>query len=184
MHVPVKRGALLRHRGHLYFVEDLAERHTGQQRPTIHLKLRSAEDGRHIERTIDEIQPLEEVPAGYRMAQYLYAKGAAHVFMDSQSFEEVELSGPALAGREAFLKAGQEFRILYADGKPLHLDMPDNVTLRVANTAVPSHGVGGAANILKEAVLENGLTVRVPMFIKTGDTISINTRTKEYLGKA
>lgn len=184
MNIPIKRGALLRHRGHLYFVEEVVERHTGQQRPTIHLKLRSAVDGKHIDRTLEEMQPLEELPLTCRMVQFRYAKPKVHVFLDSQSFEEIELSGPALEGFEPFLKEGQEFRLFFAAEQPLRLDTPDSVTLRVTNTAAPSHGAGAAATILKEATLENDLLVHVPLFIKTGDVIRVSTHTREYLGKA
>ncbi len=184
MNVPVKRGALLRHRGQLYWVDEVTERHKGQQKPAIHLALRHALDGHHIERTLDEIAPLEEVPFATRTLGYLYRKGDAHVFMDNESFEEVELGGPVLHGCEAFLKEGEEFRVLFADGRPLRLEMPETIAIKVANTAAPSHAVGTAASILKEAVLENGLQVRVPLFIKTGDAIRINTRSREYLGKA
>lgn len=184
MNVPVKRGMLLRHAGHYYFVEDVVERHSGKQRPTVHVTLREAFDGRRVERTLDELSPIEEVPVAIRPMQYLYARGEARVFMDTQSFEEFELAGHALGGFEPFLKEGEEFRIIFAGDTPLRLDMPESVNLKVSDTAAPSHAVGSAGSVLKEAVLENGLTVRVPLFIKTGDTVRISTKTREYLGKA
>jgi len=95
MNVPVKKGMLLRHQGHFFFVEDLVEHHSGKQRPTVRVTLRHALDGRHIERTVDELLPIDEVPCTYRTMQYLYAKGPARVFMDSQTFEEVELNPAA-----------------------------------------------------------------------------------------
>jgi elongation factor P len=183
MNVPVKRGMALRHHGHLYLVENVAEHHSGQMRPAIHIALRDLMDGRHIDRTVDELLPIDEVPCSYRTLQYLYAKGDARVFMDAQTFDEVELAHPILAGLEPFLKEGDEFRVLFAADQPLKLDIPDNVTLRVSDTAPPSHAVGTSGNIQKEALLENGLTVHVPLFIKTGDLLKINTHTRDYLGK-
>jgi len=105
------------------------------------------------------------------------------VFMDAESFEEVELSGPALGGGEPFLVEGQEYRLLYAGEQPVRLDMPDSAALKIADTAAPTHAVGNSASILKEARLENGLTIRVPLFIKTGDTVRVSTHNREYLGK-
>jgi len=183
MNVPVKKGMLLRHQGHFFFVEDLVEHHSGKQRPTVHVTLRHALDGRHIERTVDELLPIDEVPCTYRTMQYLYAKGPARVFMDSQTFEEVELNPAALHGFEPFLKEGEELRVLHAGDQPLRLDLPESVVFKIADTAAPTHAVGTAANILKEASLENGLQVRVPLFIKTGDAVRIHTRTRQYLGK-
>jgi elongation factor P len=183
MNVPVKKGMLLRHHDHFYFVEDIVERHSGKQHPTYHVTLRHAMDGRHIQRTLDELMPLEPVAGAYRMMQYLYARGSARIFMDSQNFEELELGAPALGGFEPFLKEGDEFRVLFAGDQPLRLDMPESVALKVSDTAAPTHAVGTAANIMKEARLENSLMIRVPLFIKTADTVKVNTRTKEYLGK-
>jgi elongation factor P len=186
MNTAVKKGEMLRHQGHFYFVEQVQEQHSGKQRPTVHVRLRDALDGRHIERTVDELLPIETAPASYRAMQYLYAKGAAHVFMDSESFDEIELGGSALMGFEPFLKEGEEFRVLYAGDVPLHLDVPASVTLQVQDTAAPTHavGAGSGGSVLKEAQLENGLEIRVPLFIKTGDRVKIDTRTREYLGKA
>jgi elongation factor P len=184
MNIPVKKGMLLRHQGHLYYVEQIVEHHSGQQRPAIHVSLREVKDGRHIERTVDELTPIEEVAGAYRPLQYLYAKAGVCVFMDEESFEEVELSGEALGGFEPFLKEGDEYRVLYADERPLRVDVPDTVVAKVADTAAPSHAVGGASSILKEARLDNGLMVRVPLFIKTGDPIKLNSRSREYIGKA
>jgi elongation factor P len=65
----------------------------------------------------------------------------------------------------------------------MSVDVDDIVTLKVKMTAPPGHSVGGASNVTKEATLENGLEVRVPLFVKTGDAIRIDTRTKTYAGK-
>lgn len=183
MNVDLKKNMLIRHHGHYYFVENITERHSGQQRPAVHVTLRDALDGRHISRTADELAPIDEVPCQYRAMQYLYAKADKRIFMDTQTFEEFEFGPNLLGGFEPFLKEGEEMRVLFAGDQPLLLDIPENVILTVADTAAPSHAVGTAANILKEARLENGLEVRVPLFIKTGDQVRINTRTREYLGK-
>jgi elongation factor P len=187
MNVPVKKGSMLRHHGHLYFVEDISERHSGKQRPVFHVALRDAQDGRHIDRTLDELEPLEPVAAGYRTLQYLYARGTTRVFMDSESFDEIELGSSTLQGVEPFLKEGDEFRALFAGDVPVRIDVPDTVVLKVSDTAAPTHAVGsgggGGGSVLKEARLENGLEVHVPLFIKTGDAVKINTRTREYVGK-
>jgi elongation factor P len=115
--------------------------------------------------------------------QYLYQAGSERVFMDSESFEEFSLAEAQLQGFEPFLKEGETYRVQFVDGQPLAIDSPDTIKLEVAETAAPSHSVGGASNVLKEAVLENNLEVRVPLFIKMGDTIRVDTRTRAYVGK-
>ncbi|HEX2971086.1 MAG TPA: hypothetical protein VHP11_02065 [Tepidisphaeraceae bacterium] len=183
MNITLKKGMLLRHQGRLFFVENFIERHSGQQKPAVHVTLREAIGGRHIERTLDELMPLDEVACTYRTVQYLYPKGSTRVFMDSETFDELELTGTALQGFEPFLKEGEEFRVMFAGSQPLRLDTPDSVALAVSDTAAPTHAIGTSANIMKEARLENGLQVHVPLFIKAGDIVRVNTQTKEYLGK-
>jgi len=80
-------------------------------------------------------------------------------------------------------KAVLPYRVAFIAGRPASLEMPEIVSLKVAMTAAPEHSVGVASNVTKEATLENGLQVRVPLFIKTGDTIRIDTRTRTYAGK-
>jgi elongation factor P len=183
MNIPLKRGKVIRHEGRLYIVADFQERHTGKQRPTVHVALRDVRDGRPVDRTLDDLEPIQEVEHGYRTMQYLYAGGERRIFMDSETFEECELSSVHLHGCEPFLVEGGEYRVMFVDGQPLSLEMPDIVTLRVTMTAAPGHSAGAASNVTKEATLENGLEVRVPLFIKTGDLIRVDTRTKTYTGK-
>jgi elongation factor P len=183
MHVPIKRGMVIRHQGHLYYITDFHERHSGKMKPTVHVMLRDVRDGHAVDRALEEILPVEEVEHSYRTMQYLYPRGAARVFMDSESFEEYELGDAQLAGCEPFLKEGEQYRVLFADGRPLLLEMPENIALKVTLTAAPERSVGGSGGVLKEATLENGLMVRVPLFIKTGDLIRVDTRTKTYSGK-
>ncbi len=183
MNLPIKRGMVIRHENHVYTIADFQERHSGKQRPTVHVLLRDLRDGRQVDRTLDELEPIEAVEHALRPMQYLYAKGDARVFMDSTTFEEFELTGSQLHGCEPFLKEGDEYRVMFVDGKPLMLEMPEIVRLRVRETAAPSHSVGNAASVLKEATLENDLLVRVPLFIKIGDVIRVDTRTRSYVGK-
>ncbi len=183
MNIPLKRNGVIRHQGHLYFIEDFSERHTGKNRPVVHVKLRDVKDGRHVDRTLDELQPIQHVDHAYHTLQYLYHRGDAYVFMDNQSYEEYDLREDQLSGFKPFLREGQDFRVMFVEHKPLVLDLPEIVVLKVAQTAAPQHSVGDANSVLKEAELENGLTVKVPMFIKTGDWIRVDTRVQKYAGK-
>lgn len=183
MNVPIKRGTLLKHQNRYFFVDEVIDRHSGKQKPTIHVSMHDAYDGHRVDRTLDELMPIEEIAPRYRLMQYLYAKGDHRYFMDSETFEECELGPTQLHGCEPFLSEGEQFRVLYAGDQPLKLDMPDIIQIRVADTAAPSHAAGAASNIMKEARLENGLEVRVPLFVKTGDLIQVDTRSRTYAGR-
>jgi elongation factor P len=183
MQIPLKRGMLIRHQNHVYTVTDFQERRTGKQRPTVHVALRDVRDGHAVDRTLAELEPIEEVPHAWRSAQYLYPAGAQRVFMDEETFEQYELGPGHLHHSEPFLREGETYRVQFVDNNPLALEMPDVVRLGVAETAAPAHSVGGASNVLKEATLENNLLVNVPLFIKIGDTIRVDTRHRTYVGK-
>ena len=181
--IPLQRGMWLRHQGHVYQVVDFNERHTGKQKPTVHVALRDIRDGHPVDRTLDDLLPVQEVEHAIRQMQFLYAKGDALVFMDSETFEEFEISRAQLAGRDAFIVEGGDYRVVHLEGRPMSVEVADIVTLKVKVTSPPGHSIGGASNITKEATLENGLEVRVPLFVKTGDAIRVDTRTKTYAGK-
>jgi elongation factor P len=183
MNIPLKRGMLLRHQGHVYTVTDFQERHTGKQKPTVHVNLRDVRDGHPVDRTLADLEPIQEAAHQYRHVQYLYAKGGNHVFMDNESFEELDLGAVELHGSEPFLKEGETYRVLFVDERPLALDLPEIVKLQVTETAAPSHSVGNASSVLKEATLENHLSIHVPLFIKVGDMLRVDTRTRTYVGK-
>lgn len=183
MQIPLKRGMLIRHQNHIYQVAQFEERRTGKQKPTVHVVLRDVRDGHPVDRTLDQLEPVNEVAHAMRTMQYLYPSGDEHHFMESESFEEYPVGAAQLHGFGPFLKEGESYRFQFVDGQPLAIDAPDSVKLAVRETAAPSHGVGGASNVLKEATLENGLEVRVPLFIKIGDTIRVDTRTRAYVGK-
>ncbi|HSW44369.1 MAG TPA: hypothetical protein VLM89_02235 [Phycisphaerae bacterium] len=181
--IPLRKGMLIRHQSHIYEVADYHERHSGKMKPTVHVALRDVRDGRPVDRSLSELEPIVEVQRGWRRIQYLYPKADTRVCMDAETFEEYELNSTQMRGGEMFLVEGQEYRVSFIDDQPAFLELPENLPIKVALTAAPSHSVGTASNITKEATLENGLEIRVPLFIKTGDLIRVDTRTKTYAGK-
>ena len=107
--------------------------------------------------------------------------------MDPKTYEQVEVSRKVVGEQLAFLREGQEVDLLFWSGgeggekdEPFGVDLPPKVTLAVIET---DPGVKGnsATNIYKQAILENGLAVKVPLFIKTGDKVRVDTRTGEYI---
>ena len=181
--IPLRKGMLLRHQEHIYEVTEFHERHSGKMKPTIHVSLRAIADGHPVDRTLPDLEPIVEVPHAWRKMQFLYPKGRIRVFMDCETFEEHEFDDAQLRGNIPFLVEGNEYRVSFIEGRPVYLEMPENVPLKVTLTAAPTHSVGNTANVTKEATLENGLEIRVPLFIKTGDLIRVDTRTKAYAGK-
>ncbi len=183
MSVPIDRGMVIQVHGHTYLVEDFHERHSGKQKPTIHVTLKDVKDGRHVEKSLDELQPIHPLEHFHRTVRYSYPQGRSLVFLDAESFEEVPLDEALFASFRPFLGEGQDFRVLFVQGRPVHIDLPDSVLLHVRTTAAPEHSVGQGGGVQKDATLENGLTIHVPMFIKPGDLIRVKTADRTYAGK-
>jgi elongation factor P len=183
MNVPITRGTIIRHANHLYLIEDFHERHTGQQKPTVHVKLKDLKTGHHVDRTLDEMLPVKEVEYSRRTLQYTYARGKTLVFMDTETFDEHEIDEGLLHGFTPFLKEGQELRAMFVDDQLVNIETPEHVSLHVTSTAAPERAVGQGGSVLKDAELENGLTVKVPLFIKNGDLLKVKTKDRTYAGK-
>ncbi len=160
----------------------------GRGGATVRVEARNLKTGRVEEKTFNSGARVEAAPTTKRRLQYLYKDEENAVFMDPQSFEQVEIPR-RIAGEEIrFLKDGQEADVLFwssgdAADVPLTIELPPKVTLKVTDT---SPGVKGnsATNIWKPALLENGLQVKVPLFIAVGDSVRVDTRTGEYIERA
>jgi len=139
---------------------------------------------------IDEISyqsnaSVDEVNTYKKKLQYLYKDASSIVFMDPETYDQVEIPVAILDGKEVFLKEGDSVDVLFwsldsARDKVLTVELLPKVVLEVRQT---DPGVKGnsATNIYKPAILENGLKVKVPLFIKVGEKIRVDTRTKEYI---
>ncbi|MEK7182598.1 MAG: elongation factor P, partial [Patescibacteria group bacterium] len=155
---------------------------------TVRVDARNLKTGRVEEKTFNSGARVEAAPTTKRRLQYLYKDEENAVFMDPQSFEQVEIPRRIAGGEIRFLKDGQEADVLFwssgdAADVPLTIELPPKVTLKVTDT---SPGVKGnsATNIWKPALLENGLQVKVPLFIAVGDSVRVDTRTGEYIERA
>jgi elongation factor P len=126
---------------------------------------------------------VEEVNTFKKKLQFLYKSAESLVFMDPASFEQSEIPVKVLGKSASFLKEGEAVDVLFWDEKPLSVELAPSVILTVAQC---DPGVKGnsATNIYKTALLENGLSLKVPLFIKQGEKVKVDTRTGEYIERA
>ena len=159
----------------------------------VKITARNLETGGLEEISYQSNAAVDEVNTYKKKLQYLYKDPSSIVFMDPKTYEQVEIPVSVLDGQEVFLKEGDSVDILFwspsassGQASPdtvLSIELPPKVVLEVAQT---DPGVKGnsATNIYKPATLENGLKVKVPLFIKVGEKIRVDTRTKEYIERA
>ncbi|MBI4089805.1 MAG: elongation factor P, partial [Candidatus Kerfeldbacteria bacterium] len=114
-------------------------------------------------------------------ASYLYADDAAATFMDSSTFDQVSIERENVKDVLPFLVEGAEVTLLLFEGSPIGVELPKKVELKVTETMDATRGDTAQGSVMKDATLATGGTIKVPMFIKTGDTVRINTDTGEYV---
>lgn len=146
----------------------------------VKLSVRNLETGSLEEKTLNSSVKLEEISTTKKSLQYLYNDGASAVFMDPTTYEQVEVPLGVVKDQLPFIKEGEEASVLFWSEKPLSVEIPPKVTLKVVDTTPGVRG-NSATNIYKPAVLENGLKIKVPLFIKKGDKVRVDTRTGEYI---
>lgn len=146
-------------------------------------KMRNLINGAIIEKTFAGAEKLEEAELETKKAQYLYHGNEQYHFMDSANFEQFSLAKNQLGKTAEFLKEGGEVDILYFNDQPININLPIKLTLEVTYTE-PGFRGNTTSNVLKPATLETGAQINVPIFIKIGDKIVIDTRTGEYVERA
>ena len=145
-------------------------------------KLINARSGRMWEPHFRPQEKLEELQLERRTMEFLYADGENCTFMRPDTFEQIEILGTILGSAKGFLQSGMELPVEFFEGEPISVVVPDVAEARVASTASASHSQQD--NAWKEAILENGVAVRVPLFIAPGEMIRVNVRTGRYVERA
>jgi len=156
-------------------------RGTGKFGRTVHLKLKSLLDGRFIEKSLHGEEKVEEAEIHHVKLQYLYKDGDQFVFMNNETFEQVPLPAKAIGKQEIFLKENTEVTAIYIGDKPVNIDFPKTVELKVVSA--PPGVKGQADTTYKEVEVENGLKVLVPQFIKEGEIVRVNSEDFSYLDR-
>jgi len=161
----------------------------GRGTANIKVKVKNLKTGAITEKSFISGAKVEEASVEKKETQYLYnnnksqigkSKSQNFVFMDRVSFEQFELTEDGVGEAAPFLKEGMEVKILFWQGIPLSVELPIKMGFKVKDTGPVIRG-NSAVNIYKEAILENGLKLKVPLFIKVDDTILVDTRTGVYV---
>lgn len=152
----------------------------GRGSGTVKVKVKNLRTGAVTERSFITGARVEEANVDKKKAQYLYQDGDNLVFMDVETFDQFPISGSVLSDEARFLKEGLEVNLIVSEGEALEAELPNSIVYQVSETG-PAEKGNTVSNVYKEAVLDNGLKCKVPMFIKAGDRIKVDTRTGQYM---
>lgn len=173
-------GLVFEDEGQIWEILSYQHHRKSQSAAVYRTTLRSLSTGNVVERSYASGTKFREVPVTKREKSYIYSEGDKAVFMDLETFEQVEFPKDKLGPGAKFLMENMEVLGVYVDGKLTGIDLPPNVVLSVTST-VPGVKGDSVSNMVKPATLETGLEISVPLFIKEGDKIRVDTRTSTYV---
>lgn len=155
----------------------------GRGGATVRVNCINLENGANIEHAFSSNLSFEKIELNKRKLQYLYKDGKVVTFMDPDSYDQIEVPLTILGDDIYYIKEGEQADILFWGDRAMSVDLPPKITLKVIDC---DPGVKGnsASNFLKSAKLENGLSVKVPLFIEAGERIRVDTRSGEYVERA
>lgn len=179
----IKKGTCIRMDGKLYFCIDFLHRKPGKGNTIMNVTLKDVVNGGVLERRFNIGEKLEDVRVERRPYQYLYAEGDEYVFMNNETFEQVNIAADQINGVK-FMKEGQIVEVVTdaSTETVLYADMPAKVHLAISWTEPGLKG-DTATNTLKPAKVETGAEIRVPLFINEGEIVEVDTRDGSYLGR-
>ena len=183
-YVDVRKGmVLVGDDGQLYQCLDRDLNTPGNWRAILQLKLKNLKTGSIA---MQRVRPQDKVEVAYlekKDFQYLYQEGNDYVFMDTETYDQAPMPKDLLGDQIKYLKENDVVKLTMYEGKPLDLELPATVELKVVETEPSMKGATAQAQY-KPATMETGLKVTVPPFISIGDVIQVDTRSGEYLGRA
>jgi elongation factor P len=177
-----RNGMCIEHNGQLYFIVQFQHVKPGKGPAFVRTKLKNVSTGRVIDNTFSSGVKVKEARIERRKHQFLYNDDMGFHFMNMETFDQVSLD-KALVETPDLLKEGMEVEIVFhaETETPLMVNLPTHVVFEVTYTEPGVRGDTSSTNSLKQATIETGATIMVPLFVNTGDKIKIDTRDKSYI---
>ncbi|MCL4352987.1 elongation factor P [Patescibacteria group bacterium] len=177
----LKNGTVFKDQAGIYQVISYEHIKMGRGSANIKVRVRNVKTRSITEKSFINGAKVDNLSIEKKDLQFLYRDNQDAFFMDPVSFEQISLPLDKFDGGQ-YLKDGNSYSISFLVGEPLEINLPPKVELKVAETG-PSLRGNSATNIYKDALLENNIKVRVPLFVKTGDRVRVDTRTGSYSEK-
>ncbi len=146
----------------------------------VRTKVKSLKTGKVVDKRFRAGEKVELADIDERRMQYLYKDGDSLVFMDNETYDQTPFSADVVGGAGRFLKENLDVEVLFWRGTPLNVDLPNFVVAEITQCE-PGEKGDTASNVTKPATIETGAVVQVPLFIKQGESIRVDTRSGEYV---
>lgn len=178
----LRAGVTYEENGQLLQVVSFEHIKMGRGSANIKVKVRNVRSGATMERSYINTAKVQDAPVYKKEMQFLYKDDDNCYFMNPQTYEQIAIPLHLIPDHQ-FLKEGESFPVSFLDQEALSVLLPSKMVFKVVETG-PSIKGNSATNVFKDAILENKIKTKVPLFINTGDTIRVDTRTGSYTEKA
>jgi elongation factor P len=179
----LRKGMAIKYNGNAAIVLEVHHRTPGNLRAFVQAIIRYINTGKSADVRFGSTDKVELVDIERKQLDFSYKDNNGYHFMDPETYETITFHDNLVQAAKDYLVENLSVQVLYAEGKPVEVELPASVSLKVVESAEGLRG-DTASNVTKPAVLETGKTINVPLFIKEGETIKIDTRTGAYMGRA
>lgn len=176
----LRNGTFYKEGKDIFLVVTYEHMKTGRGSGNIKVKVRNVRTGSVVEKSFITGARVDEANVEKKKAQFLYRDGDSFNFMDPQSFEQFTISSQVIGDQAKYLKDGLDVILIVSEGEALGLELPMSLVYQITETGPGERG-NTVSNVFKEAVLDNGLVVKVPMFMNIGESVKVDTRSGQYI---
>lgn len=179
----ITQGMIIRHNNEPHLILKKEFYAPGRGYGITKTKIKSLISGKVVTQTFRSNEKVEEVDVTSRTMQFIYVDGDDAIFMDPKTFEQISITLENVPDGQDYLHTESKYVTMFYEGNPISVQLPKKIKLKVEGTtdAVKGNTSGGAT---KEAVLETGAKIQVPLFIKEGESVMVNTESGAYVEKA
>jgi len=178
-----KTGMTINYEGNLFQIIEFLHVKPGKGPAFVRTKLRNMRTGAVIDNTFNAGVKVERAHIERSSMQFLYAMGEDYVFMNNETYDQLEIPADSLTHERKFLLDGMEVKVMQYGSELLGVELPEKVTLEVTEADASVKG-NTASNVTKNIVVETGYGLQAPMFIEVGEKVIINTTTGDYVSRA
>lgn len=177
----IRKGTVIKLDGQLWVVVSFQRVSPGKGSSFVRTRIKSLSSGKVVENNFKSAESLTFEDVGYKKMQFIFGDADTLTFMDGNSFEQVTM-GRDLVGDDAkYLKEGLDVTVVMHNDAAISMELPLKIQYTIAETEPATKGDTASGNVLKDAKTDNGMMIRVPIFIKEGDEVMVNTETGDYV---
>ncbi len=178
-----KSGMTIQYEGNIYMVLDFQHVKPGKGAAIVKAKLRNLRTGSIAEYTFNAGTKVEQARIEKKAMQFLYSMNDTYYFMNMSDYEQIELAKSLIGDDADLLKENLEVDIMFFEGEMLGMNLPDKIALKVTHTEPAVKG-NTTSSAMKDATLETGKVVKVPLFIEEGEEILVSSKDGKYVSRA